>query len=136
MISSTVFFSKSRQTVAAIDEQITARHVCRSIARQVQIEALDLLDMALPPKCSHPVRLIQRLRASAHLGVEESGRNNVDSGELAPLSGKGLAEVRHKGLGRVVDGLVDGDIHDVRAHARGDDKVAEALALEDLAGIL
>jgi hypothetical protein len=38
----------------------------------------------------------------------------------------------HVGLGGIVNGLVDGDIDNVSRHARGNDEVSKALALEDL----
>lgn len=43
--------------------------------------------------------------------------------------------MRDERLAAVVDGLVHGDVHDVAAYAGGDDEVAGALAVEDLAGV-
>nr|POE98316.1 hypothetical protein CFP56_64909 [Quercus suber] len=62
------------------------------------------------------------------------GGNDVHAGELAPLARQRLAQVRDGGFGRVVHGLVDGDVDDVGRDARGDDQIAEALGLEDRAG--
>lgn len=92
--------------------------------------------MPLAPQTSHAVRLVNHRRASAHLRVKETGRDNVDARKLAPLSRERLAEMRDKRLGAVVHGLVRGHVDDVRAHARCDDQVAAALTLEDLADVL
>lgn len=115
---------------------ITPRRIRRRITPKIQIQPLDLLDMPLPPQHRHAVRLVQRRLSRPHLSVEEARRHNVHAGELAPLAGQRLAEVVDEGLGGVVNGLVYGDVDNVGAHARGDDEVAEALSLEDLAGVL
>lgn len=92
--------------------------------------------MALAAQDGQAVGLVEGGGAGAHLGVEEAGGHNVDAGELAPLARQGLAKLRDKGLGAVVDGLVDGHVDNVPADARRDDQVAGALALEHLAGVL
>lgn len=44
--------------------------------------------------------------------------------------------MRDEGLGGVVHWLIHGHVDNVAAHAGCDDEVAEALALEDFAGVL
>ena len=91
--------------------------------------------MTLSPKRGHTIRFVDSQGARAHLGVEEARRNNVNAAKLAPLTRKRFAKVRDVGLGRVVDGLICGHVHDVAAHTGSDDEVAEALALEDGADV-
>ena len=49
--------------------------------------------MALSPQHRHSVRLILDLGCGAQLGVEETRRDDVDSGKVSPLSRKTLAKV-------------------------------------------
>lgn len=122
-----------RQRVSAINQHVATGLVRRGIASKVQVEALDLLGVALATERSHAVGLVDGGWAGAHLGVEEARRHDVDAGKLAPLAGERLAKVRDVGLGGVVHGLVGGHVDNVRAHAGCDDEVAEALRLEVLA---
>lgn len=92
--------------------------------------------MALASQHSHAVGLVDGGRAGAHFRVKETRRDNVDASKVAPLAGQRLAKVRDKGLCAVVYGLVGGDVDNVAAHARGDDQVAGALALEDFSYVL
>lgn len=134
--SYTHFHPRSRKHIPPIDQNITPRHEARRLAPQVQIHPLNLLDMPLPPQRRHAIRLLQRQLARAHLGVEEARRDDVDARKLAPLPRERLAKVRDERLGRVVHGLVDGHVDNVRRHARRDDEVAVALRLEDCANVL
>lgn len=91
--------------------------------------------MALPPQRRHAIRLIHNQRASPHLRIEEARRHDIHARKVSPLARQRLPKVRDERLAAVVDGLVHGDVHDVAAYAGGDDEVAGALAVEDLAGV-
>lgn len=126
----------SRKSVAAIDERVTACLIRRGITGEVEEETLDLLDVTLSAKRRHAVCLVDDTRASTQLCLEESWTDNVDSSKFPPLPRERLAHMGDGSLGRVVDGLIDGDVDDVGRHARGDDEVALALTFEDLAYVL
>lgn len=127
--------ARLRQYIAPVYKNVAPRHVRRGVARQVQIQALDLLDMALPPHSRHAICLVECERTSPHLRIEEPGRNDIHPGELPPFTGQRLGEVRNTGLGRVVDGLINRHIDDVTAHAGCHNQVAKSLLAKDLAGI-
>lgn len=129
-------FPSLRQYITPIDNDIRASRIRRSIAREVKIQALDFLGVALAADDGHAIGLVDGERAGAHLGVEKSGGDNVDAREVPPLARQRLPEVRHVRLGRVVDRLVRRHVHDVRAHARRYDQVACALAFEDFSCVL
>jgi len=92
-----------RQNIPTVANDVASSLVRRCIAREVEIQPLDLAYTALPPQWRHAVRFIDDLWRSAHLGVEETRRHDVDASKLSPLSRQTLAEVRDGCLGRVVD---------------------------------
>lgn len=89
--------------------------------------------MSLPAQHRHPVGLVDGSRVGTHLSVEEAGRHDIHTCKFSPFAGQGLAEMSHKGLGAVVDGLIRGSVDNARAHARRDDEDARALTLKDFA---
>ena len=129
-------YAPSRQHVPSINQDITPRGITRRIARQVQINALDLSDIALPPQHRHAMRLILTPRTRSHLGIEKSRTNDVNPRKLPPFPRQALPQMCHRGLGRVVHGLVDRYIHYMRRYARRDDQVALALGFEHCANVL
>lgn len=77
-----------RQSVAAVNNHVSSGRICRGIAGKVQVQALDLLDMSLPPQDGHSVRLVLDCPScGAHAGVEEARRNAVYASKLSPLAG-------------------------------------------------
>ena len=95
--------STSRQDVTAIYDHVTPSLVRRCIACQIEIQALDLVNISLPPKWSHAIRLIDASWRCTHLRVEETRRDHVYSCKLSPLPRKALAKMVHRGFCRVVD---------------------------------
>ena len=81
------FAAPSRQDVTSIDDSITAGLVTASITSKVQIQSLDLSDVALSAHGCHAVGFVDDALSCSHLGVEEAWRDDVYSSKLAPLSG-------------------------------------------------
>ena len=129
-------YAPSRQHVPSINQDITPRGITRRIARQVQINALDLSDIALPPQHRHAMRLILTPRTRSHLGIEKSRTNDVNPRKLPPFPRQALPQMCHRGLGRVVHRLVNRHVHYMCRYARRDDQVALALGFEHCANVL
>jgi hypothetical protein len=143
-----------RQRVPAINNNIRPSRETRGVARKVQIQTLDLLNMSLATQRRHSKSFGLDFRRSAHFGVEESGRDDVDlynnismflfemireedlyPREISPFTCDGLAKMSDEGFAAVVDGLVDGHVDYVAGDGRGDDEVAGTLALEDFSRV-
>ena len=92
--------------------------------------------MTLPTECRHAIRLVDSQGTCSHLGIKESRGHNIYPGKIPPLTCKGLPKVRYTGFGGIVDRLIDRDVDNVGTHARGDDKVAEALPFENFTDVL
>lgn len=91
-----------RQDIATVDDNVRPSLVRRGIAGEIQVQALDFLDVSLSTKGSHPVGLVQALGRCSHFRIEESRRDYVYAGELPPFSCQTLAKVGHGCLGGVV----------------------------------
>jgi hypothetical protein len=130
------FYPSLRQHISSINQVVTPRDIATRIARQKQIQPLDLLGISLPPKRNHPQPLRNNLGPSPHLRIKEPRTNNIHARKIAPLARQRLAHVRDERLAAVVNGLVDRHIDNVARDAARQDQVAEALRLEDGAGVL
>ena len=67
------FAASSRQDVTSVDDSITAGLVTASITSKVQIQSLDLSDVALSAHGCHAVGFVDDALSCSHLGVEEAG---------------------------------------------------------------
>jgi hypothetical protein len=67
-----------RQRVPAINNNIRPSRETRGVARKIQIQTFDLLDMSLATQRRHSESFGLDFRRSAHFGVEESGGDDVD----------------------------------------------------------
>lgn len=128
--------SSLRQYIPPIHHDIAPRRKRRRITRQIQINTLNLPDMALPPQHGHPMCLILHPLRRTHLRLKEARTHHVNPRKRPPLPRQRLAQLRDRRLGRVVDGLIDGYVDDVRRDAARDDQVAVALALKDRPDVL
>ena len=90
--------------------------VAAGVAGQIQIQSLDFSDIALSSHRCHAVGFIDDTLRCAHLGVEKARRDDVDTGELAPFSGKRFAQVGHGSLCRIVDLRENVRILEARCH--------------------
>lgn len=91
------------QRVATIDNRVTSGLVRASIRSEVEIQAFDLSDMTLSTERRHSVSLALHFWGSAHLCIEEAGRDNVDPREVPPFSSERSAEMPDGGLCCIVD---------------------------------
>lgn len=89
--------------ISAIDDRVASCLIRRSIARQVQEQSLDLFDVTHTSQRSHTICFIDAERRGTHLCVKETGRDNVDSSKISPLSRQTLSEMVDRSLRRVVD---------------------------------
>lgn len=92
-----------RQRIPPINHDIAPRLVTTRIARQIKINPLDLVDVALAAQHSHAVCLVDDSLRGAHRRGEETRRHDVDAGEGAVFAGERTREVRGVGFGGVVD---------------------------------
>jgi hypothetical protein len=76
----------SRQHVPPIDDTITPRHITTRTTRQIQKQALDLLNMALPTQRNHPEPLRNNLWPRPHFRIKEPGTNNIHPRKIPPLA--------------------------------------------------
>ena len=103
---SSSFATASRQRIATIDDSITSSLVRAGVRRKVQIQALYFTNMSLSTKWCHSIGFILYSRSSTHLGVEEAGRDDIDSGKVPPFACERSAKVSDSGFGSVVDLLL------------------------------
>lgn len=122
----------SRQNIPPINKHVTASHIGRRITCQIEVQALDLLRMTLSSQRRHAVCFINATRTSTHLGIKESGRDNVHTCKFPPFASKGFSKVGNKGLGGIVNRLINGDVDNFSTHAGCEDEISEALAFENL----
>jgi hypothetical protein len=91
------------QDVTSIDNSIATGLVTASITSKVQVKSLDLSDITLSAHGCHAICFVDHALSCSHLGVEEARRDDVYTGEFAPLSGQRLAQVSDGCLCGVVD---------------------------------
>lgn len=65
-------FLISRQYIATVYDHVAACLVGGSIACKVQVNALDLVDVALSAERCHTIGLVANTRCGTHFGVEEA----------------------------------------------------------------
>src|SRR5690242_5329365 len=103
-----------RQHVPPVNQVITPRDIATGLARQEQINSLNLPRTPLPAQGNHPQPLRDNLRASPHLRIKEPRAYDIHPCKLSPLARQALTHVCDKCLAAVIDWLIDRHIDDVR----------------------
>ena len=121
--------------VATVDQEIGTGGVGGSVGGEVDVGALELLGQTVAAQGDHGVPELLGLLGDevGKTGVNVTGGDGVDTGEVAPLVGERAGHVDAAGLGDVVGGLLLGEVGDVAGHGSGDDEGAGASLLEVVA---
>lgn len=121
--------------VATVDQEIGTGGVGGGVGGEVDVGALELPGETVTAHGDHGVPELLGLLGDevGETGVNVTGGDGVDTGEVAPLVGEGASHVNAAGLGDVVGGLLLGEVGNVARHGGGDDEGAGSALLEVVA---
>jgi hypothetical protein len=121
--------------VTTVNQEIGTGGVGGGVGGEVDVGALELLGETVTAHGDHGVPELLGLLGDevGETGVNVTGGDGVDTGEVAPLVGEGASHVDAASLGDVVGGLLLGEVGDVAGHGGGDDEGAGSALLEVVA---
>jgi hypothetical protein len=119
-------------SVPPIDDDISTGSIGAGIADEIDIGALQLLRFSVPAERDHALPQILRLLVDEvrQSSVNVSGRDAVNSREVAPLVGKRPCQVNTSCFSDVVGGLLLREVGNMARNGGRDDEAAVALLLE------